>query len=106
MIDIKDLFEKHPIIYRRFKFEVFYNPNNSMRIWIGRNKTRYYNRGDFADAEPDLISSMVNDMIGSKIVAGTINELKDELNEKGSKLEIIYRGKQSTIYEIELPEEQ
>ena len=99
-----------------FKFEIIFSKSGVATIFVGDRKTKYTAGGYGYDKVSSVISNMINDLIGvqpyNKNIYGNINGLLScgvgfdsikasfESLENGYKLNSIYSGSNSSIYEV------
>lgn len=100
-----------------FRFEIVYSKAGVARIYVGDKKTKYHAGGYGYDKESAAIAKMINDIVegvyqydkncygtdGVTLSQGGVgfNSIKKAFESiKGNKLERIYSGKNSDIYEI------
>lgn len=98
-----------------FKFEIVYSKSGVARIFINDRKTKYYASGYGYDKESTVLSNMINDLIGvqnyNNEIYGNRNGLlsygvgfdsikKSFESIEGNKLNRLYYGVNSNIYEI------
>ena len=116
MFNIKKCIKEYPH-WNTFKFEIVYSKAGVARIYIGYRKTKYSTGGYGYDKESAIIATMINDIVAgayqyNKNCYGTdgvtlsqggvgFNNIKTAFESvKGNKLEKIYSGKDSNVYEI------
>ena len=114
--NLKECIKEYPH-WNTFKFEVVYSKAGVARIYVGERKTKYSTGGCGYDKESAVIAKMINDIVvdkykynkncygtdGVTLSQGGVgfNSIKTAFESvKGNKLEKIYLGKASDVYEI------
>ena len=113
-INIKEEFNQYGW-NKGFKFEIAYSRNGVARIYINDIKTKYSALGYGYDKESTVLSNMINDLIGTQNydsnIYGNRNGLlsygvgfesikKSFESIEGNKLNCLYYGVNSNVYEI------
>lgn len=114
--NLKELFENKTYGWNKgFKFEIIFSNSGVARIYIGDRKTEYSAGGYGYEKTSAVIAKMINDLIGSQnyspetygnmdglLSPGTSFEAIQRSFEsiQGNKLDQIYSGKNSNIYQI------
>ena len=114
--NLKELFKDKSYGWNKgFKFEIIFSNSGVARIYVGDRNTSYKARGYGYDKTSTVIAKMINDLIGVQdynsefygnrdgfLSSGTSFEaIKNSFESiKGNKLEAIYSGKNSTVYNI------
>ena len=99
-----------------FKFEITYSKSGVARIYLGSNrKTKYTATGYGYDKESSVIATMINELLGKQnynpniygnrngfLSGGTgLSSIKESFESvEGHKLNKIYSGVNSNVYEI------
>jgi len=110
--NLKEVFEESKY-WRNFRFEV--NLNGMVRIYIGDRRTKYVAGGGGYDKISTVIAHMVNDLVGiqeydpkeyghykGSLSSGVGFEALKKAFESidGNKIDMLYYGRNSNIYEI------
>jgi len=97
-MDIKKFKERQ----ENFKFDIQYFKSGTARIFIGNQKTKYYATGSGYDKESFLISLMINDLVGKKLLEGAtgFTHLQKQAERNNIILQRLYSGKSFNVYEI------
>lgn len=114
--NLKELFEDKSYGWNTgFKFEIIFSNNGVARIYVGDRKTSYYANGYGYDKTSAVIAVMINDLLGLQnynpevygnrnglLSSGTgFESIKNSFESiQGNKLDCIYSGKNSNIYQI------
>jgi len=107
--DIKKLFqEKQYGWHYGFKFDIQYSKNRVARIWINDRKTKYYAGGYGYDKTSQVISLMVNDLIGKRILSGPcgFDCIQTEAARHNIELLQLYSGRNFDVFEIKFKDNQ
>ena len=121
MFDLKKVYNEfnNRNYWSDFKFEVIYSNSGVARIYINDSKTSYTAGGYGYDKESAVIASMINDITinnckynkkhygnnGKKLSCSGVgfSSIQTSFNSKrGCKLEKIYSGFNSDVYEIKI----
>ena len=113
--NLKEVMKKMPEHWNNFKFEIIFSKSGVTRIYINDRKTKYNAGGWGYDKISTVISNMINDIINIQdydaIIYGNRNGLlsygvgfsstKESFESlKGCRLNEIYSGLNSIVYEI------
>lgn len=114
--NLKELFEDKSYGWNTgFKFEIIFSNNGVARIYIADYKTKYFAGGYGYDKTSAVIATMINDLLGSQnynpeiygnrnglLSSGTgFESIKNSFESiQGNKLDQIYSGKNSNVYQI------
>jgi hypothetical protein len=115
-IDLKKRFSENYVCNKVFKFEIIFSSSGVARIFVYGKKTKYTAGGYGYDKISSVIATMINDLIGVQnykpevygnrngLLSGGVgfNSIKESFEslENGCKLDSIYYGVNSSVFEV------